>query len=61
MSKSRAKKYYVEDDYDQEDSKSKRKRFEDRRNTKRMKQAIKAQNLEYIENDGDTLAQREYD
>ena len=54
MSKSRTKRYYMDDDVDYENTQSNRKRFEDRRHTKKMKQAVKTQHLEYIKDDDDS-------
>jgi len=51
MSKSRSKRYYVENEEYEEDYKSKKKRFEDRRKTKKLKAALKSRNLEYFERD----------
>ena len=48
MSKSRNKRYYVEDE---EDTKTHKKRFEDRRQNKKMKAALKTKNLEYFQQD----------
>ncbi len=49
MSKSRTKKYFVDDDADQNDRNLKKKRFEDRRAHKKEKAALKTQNLDYFE------------
>jgi len=53
MSKSRAKRYYMDEDYEYNSENKNRQRFEDRRKTKRMKQAIKTRNLEYFEEEKD--------
>ncbi len=49
MSKSRSKKYFVDDDADLNDRQTKKKRFEDRRNDKKVRAALKKQNLDYFE------------
>jgi len=51
MSKSRGKKYFMEDDSDYDDSRDNKKRFQDRRKTKKLKAALQSKNLEYFEKD----------
>jgi hypothetical protein len=50
MSKSRNKRYYSDDEDDHDRNKN-RQRFEDRRKTKKLKQALKTQNLDYFQQD----------
>ncbi len=46
MSKSRSRKWY---DYEDEDYSKKDKRFRQRRENKKIKNALKSKNLEYLE------------
>ncbi len=50
MSKSRSKKYYVEDE-DYDDRNRNKRRYEDRRKNKKMKAALLTKNLQYFEQD----------